>query len=198
LISNEDEFTVSTPSTRYFEFYHSYDDDGGCAIAELDSDGPAWDLIDLAMSAKHVSQMPRPMPVRVISKGALADIRFGTLGIPLFSTRAVDVISVIAGKDIQILPAKMGSDEVSRKALNILADVDCLDVAKSKVGGLRPDGTPKSILRPALRVAGITGRHLFRVKTYRQLIIASCELKKAIERSKLTGATFEEVLYADR
>lgn len=126
------------------------------------------------------------------------------LALPIFSLRLRRSIRQAGIGDIQYLPVRIlrpNRDEIPGFSLaNILAKVPALDVSRSDFDRFEDDyfiperrGTVSGLRRAALKRAILQGRDIARLEEFEVAMFCSERFKKAFERGRCTGFSFEQV-----
>jgi hypothetical protein len=140
-----------------------------------------------------------PLFITSYEKGKRLDFTFAAFEYPVVTRRIGNILQGIAGEDIQLIPAHVtGSDEYY-DILNVVSVVDALDESRSHVERWtsemgRPDKIGKYSLVAEIKIdpARTHGHRLFRLKGWEIALIASEEVKKALEAEGVTGIRFWE------
>ena len=104
----------------------------------------------------------------------------------VFSMRALQVLGVLLGSAVQILPLNCRSKEYS--IVNIIEVIDCLDQEHSL---FRHYGPTFNIIKPVFKPGMLQGKHIFKLPKPSSTIFVSDEFKKTVEINELSGLTWK-------
>jgi hypothetical protein len=167
-----------------------------------------WHLGDVmrggdSMKVKLESRRPvadGPVDVMVTDKGRSLDFSLTAYNVPIASDRLALAIALVAGADLQRLPAVIGGRR-GYEVLHCTHLVDCLDEGRTEFtkwtkDDFRPDKAGEYHIVRGLTVD--TDRippdaHFFRIAGWAVALIVSEELKAAMEHAGCLGARFADV-----
>lgn len=112
-------------------------------------------------------------------------------GKPIFSIKAVDILSDLLKSHVEILPLK--HEPFPIVAVNVLNVVDGIDqeMAEKK---LLPNGTFVGYEKYAFIKEMVAGHHIFKIpQQLSTMVFVSDEFKHAVEKNKLKGFAFNEL-----
>jgi hypothetical protein len=121
-------------------------------------------------------------------------------GVPILSSRLVEVISRVAGNDVQVVRTRVGSSD-GYWIMNVLRAVRCIDESRSDYRKwTEADGRPDRIGQyravDILRVDPTKIDHsarIFRLDGWKVAVLASEEVADAIRRENFIGPVFQDV-----
>jgi len=143
--------------------------------------------------------------VEVLIAGQPADFRYTVGGVPISSKRFGEIVQRIAPTDIQRIPVAVrlrnGSEYSSEgyEILNVLAVLECLDIAHSKVSRYPQThwdrekvGNIAAVTRLKILPERAAGHHIFRLAEWPTIIVISEKLRDAFCEAGLTGLLITE------
>jgi hypothetical protein len=156
---------------------------------------------DLAW-ARRVDVAP-PFEIAVKKLGERRDVTFEVAGgAPVLSSRAARTVRLLAGNEIELIPARVEGESDEYFVLNVLHAVKCLDEEKTQYvekwtsDSYRPDRAGEyKTLRGIVIDPKLAGDHrLFRLwGSYSSGVIAAGAVKEGFEREGLSGASFTDL-----
>jgi len=137
---------------------------------------------------------------RITHPGRVLEFCRTTFAVPVATTALANVISEIAGDDVQCIPVTIASQK-GMKVINALRVIRCVDERRSEFVKWTKDdhradlaGEYRQITRLVLERGAIpTDAHMFRVAGWDVALIVSETLKNAMERVGCLGAKFVEL-----
>jgi hypothetical protein len=139
------------------------------------------------------------VPIR--SPGLPTDFSHAAFGLPVVSTKLASILTALAPDDVQLIPVTVGSLPEQHFILNALRIEKCIDDAASEEVRywLPEDGRPEKVgtyravyglrIDPTL----VGAARVFRPWGWPVVLIVSEDIKEAMERAGITGASFKEV-----
>lgn len=132
-------------------------------------------------------------------RGKSLDFTFADFDVPIVSQSLKEVFEDIT-TNVQFIPTKIGDVFDEYFCLNILNEEDCVDKEKSvyeiweEGNKIRPDkaGQFRSIYELKINEAFVSENEIFRVKGFRNQIIASENFTKIFFNSKFFGLKFKK------
>lgn len=120
---------------------------------------------------------------------------------PIVTEPLANIISTVAGSDVEVLPVRLSDGQQHYYAINVLADADCLDESSSDFAkwteqDARPDlaGEYRYVRHLRLDSRRVPPElNIFRVRRWPLAIIVSSLLKASMESIDHRGAVFEDV-----
>lgn len=167
-----------------------------------------WHLGDVmrggySMKVKLESRRPvidGPVDVEVTDKGRGLDFSLTAYNVPIASNRLALAIAVVAGSNLQRLPATIGGNG-GYEVLHCTRLVNCLDESRTEFtkwtkDDFRPDKAGEYHIVRNLMVDPDRipiDAHFFRIGGWAVALIVSQELRAAMEHAGCLGARFADV-----
>jgi hypothetical protein len=140
-----------------------------------------------------------PVRVMVFKPGPPLDFTLMTVQVPVVSSAVAELLSTVAGADIQRLPVVIDRRKEAYEIINVVGRADALDIERSQiewppvyrrqVEGRRK---PFAIYHLAVDPSRAEGHHLFRLSEWIALI-ASQTVKDLFEQHGVSGIRFRKV-----
>jgi hypothetical protein len=137
-----------------------------------------------------------PLTIPIEYPGPAMDFSFAHFGIPIVSPEVGNKFRLVAGEDVQLLPAKL-SDGRSMYVLVVARLEDCLDHERSTLtyhqpGTGRPDkiGKPNMVVKLIIDPKRARGRKVLRIRDWEESLIVSEEVAEAMQQWEVTGVKF--------
>jgi hypothetical protein len=142
-----------------------------------------------------------PLKVSRRRDGVALDFTFADFDMPVVSIRVADILSRIAGRNIQRFPVVVDGEEGRYEIINVVPRVPCIDTVRSEIqwfqpgNKVRPDlaGAPEMITRLVIDPQRAEGHHIFRPDGWKVVIIVSDIVKQALDEALVSGVTFNRV-----
>jgi len=144
-------------------------------------------------------QPPLTLPLR--RTGDEVDFNFGDHDMVVTPRTFNDELESLVGGAIQRIPVTVEGKEDKYEIVNVCGLLPCVDEARTEyvekwtADDGRPDrtGTYRTIFGLKIDPAIADGHHIFRIKDWPIVLIASGEVKRLLEDWKITGVGFERV-----
>jgi len=155
-------------------------------------------LLENALTTGRKYEGPAPVTCAVETEGPALELTMTEELVPILNDRVAAIFSAHAGKDAQLIQARVKGFETSMWAVNVLAIVECIDDAKCKevTRWTAADGNPnrigayRKIEGLQIDPAKAEGRAIFRPNGWDTSVIISgafaAALKEAGVRCQLT------------
>jgi hypothetical protein len=162
----------------------------------LDRNGREVDV--WAFTSGDVVDVASPLQLQVDVAGPPLNSTLGPFEIPVVTEAIGTRLAAVAPDDLQRIPARIKGTPGGYEVLNILTTVPCLDEERSvlKWWGAA-DSQPEKVgtyrmVRPDMTLLAdrIVRQRLFRVKGWEVALIASEDVKVALEEMDVTGVVF--------
>lgn len=181
---------------RYFELYPDMRVPGRWHLGDVFRNG-----VDQKQAFdSHRLLNPDPVDIEVTHPGRGLDYSVTAFDVPVATHKLALAMGVVAGSDIQLIPAKVGGTW-GYEVVNCTRLVDCLDEHHSEfekwtVNDHRPDrvGRYRWVYGLKLDPTRIpSGAHCFRVAGWTVALVVSQELRSVMEHVGCIGADFVNV-----
>ena len=181
---------------RYFRLTDELGISGRWHLGDVVRDGSSMKVA--LESRRPVSD--GPVEVEVTDRGRGLDFSLTAYNVPIGSTHLALAIALVAGADVQRLPASI-EGEHGYEVLHCTRLVECLDERRTEFtkwtkDDFRPDRAGHYHIVRGLTVdpARIpSDAHFFRIARWAVALIVSEELKAAMEHAGCLGARFDDV-----
>jgi hypothetical protein len=138
------------------------------------------------------------LPVR--RPGRPLDFTFADSDVPVVRREVADLLSQLAGPDLQRVPVCIEEQADAFEILNVVRVEDCIDRERSEMtlwgqGDGRPDKVGKPRMITALRVdaSRAGGAPIFRLADWRIALVVSDAIRRALLEAEVTGVQFGDV-----
>jgi hypothetical protein len=143
----------------------------------------------------------QPLRVSVSKVGRPLDFTFAAGEMPVVTTRVAELLSTIAGNDVQLIPITVAGMHDRYVIVNVTARVDCIDTRRSDImwfepgNDIRPDlaGTPQMITKLIIDSDRVYGHHMLRPEGWDLAVIVSHTVKQLFERAHVSGVLYTDV-----
>lgn len=144
-----------------------------------------------AFDGRSLADSWKPLPVKIYRAEKEGDFPQLVLHIPVFSPKALKVLSPLIEGTAEVLPLDCPNREFY--AINVLAVLDCLDVERSEIVKIST-GKIMDILRYTFVPDRIGDANIFKVRELPlRNVFVSERFKSAVENSGLEGIKFSKV-----
>lgn len=141
-----------------------------------------------------------PLRIGMRREGFPLEWTLADFAMPVVTTRAADVVSSIAGNDIQRIPVEVLRRHEDYAIINVVRRVACIDRDRSELEwwGEEDDwpemiGKLKMVARLAIDPELTNGAHILRPEGWEVAMIVSDVVRSALENAGVTGVRFREV-----
>lgn len=183
--------------TKYFELEDNNSIRGRWFLESPRDEKGEW-FPPYTFTAGHPIEPPGPLKLPLRRPGKPIDFTLADSAMPVANARTTELFERIAPGAIQRIPITLEAERDPYFILNVTRTVDCIDLqATEEVEYWKPEhGRPERVgdfrmvfgLRVDRLKAG--GHPLFRLKGWTIALIASEEIKLALEREKVLGPKF--------
>lgn len=141
-----------------------------------------------------------PLHISLRRPGPPLDFTLGDFDVPVVTKRVAQLLTRVADEDIQKFPVRIDSSSEEYNIINCTRIIDCIDLQDSNVTyWSAEDGLPDMIGKLQMVIDLVIdphlaqGRQLFRLEGWPVALIASSDVKKALEDEGVTGICFKQV-----
>ena len=167
------------------------------SLVIFDTPVAGWEIQEQFRSGESVVDSWTPIPVRLFEEEGeepkpLGDFPSLFAGVPpVFSKKALDVLTPLIGDSIEALPLAGVGDDFC--VINVEV-VDCLDQQRSKYERFESSGRIAYITRYVFRENCLENKHIFRIPELPlSAVFVSDAFKALVEVNDLQGLIFERV-----
>jgi hypothetical protein len=148
----------------------------------------------------HAVKDSGPLRIPCTASGTPLDYSLAGLNVPIVHARVAEVFTRLAPHAVQLLPVEIDGQPDPYFILVVTRLVRCIDESASVIERwTKENGVPEmvgeymSVRNLHIDWSRVGDEQLFRLQDWEVVILASEELKDALERSKATGLKFTEV-----
>ena len=157
---------------------------------------PNGDPVDIwAYSRGQILDNPRPVPIEVGAGGPIVDYNPTAFCTTVVSHRTAEIITSVAGSDIQRIPTDFPDGDGEWEVINVLPTIDCIDHERSVIQYYPPDhpekpNKPRGVVKLIIDRDRVGGHHIFRPKDWTVINIISETLRQRLDEAKVTGVEY--------
>ena len=163
--------------------------------------GPGPPLRVSLWNEDKIINVTQPLRMSWSREGTPLDFTFTDDDVPVVTKPVADLLSQVAGADIQKFPIKIDKVEQEYEIINIVSRIKCIDATRSKLEWWteeygRPDllGKALTIIKLVVDPCRIGDAHMFRLEESTITVIVSDVIKQALEEANVSGIKFKELL----
>lgn len=163
----------------------------------IDSAGHDVDARSFTYGKKYEGGSALHIPVR--QEGVKVDFNMADFDMPVVNGRARRVFAEYAGDDIQFVPVQIEGLEDPFWIMNVLRENGRVDAERSeftkwKADDGRPDKVDQYRMITRLKITSLgVEDHIFRLRGWKVALVVSDMLVAALEKSGVTGISFEKI-----
>ncbi len=149
-----------------------------------------WNL--LRFDGIRLSNIWKSIPVRVIEDRKKSDTPGLSAGIPVFSSRSIEVLNDLMADSVEILPLRCRKGDYY--AINVLNVLDCIDYESSEFKKFENSGRIMRFIKYSFKPNYVNGKHIFKIvdEPVRRPFVSD-EFRNRVLDNELVGFKFDLV-----